>query len=213
MSGRRTFYLIRHAESLGNAGAADAGPNPGLSTLGRRQAAALAAHLASERDIRAIWSSPFERAVQTACAIGDALDLPVRLEPLMCEFFYADWFDLKTLRLPSLPEIAASHPRARAIEPEEKWWPAKGEDFPALYARLARLAERLLAETQPGKTVVVGHGASVAALAAALTGAEAIPVPLVANASITEVCCDDSGGVLRRVSDTAHLKGLLTARQ
>ncbi len=204
----RTFYIIRHAESLGNAGAPNAGSNPGLSPMGERQADALAAHLAGGAGVQAIWSSPFERAVQTACAVGDALDLPVRLEPRLHEFFYNDWFDLETLRLPSLAEIVAAHAQATSGRDDDHWWPRQAEDFPDLYARLEGLADDLLQVAHEGVTVLVGHGASVAALAAALVPTAEPRIELVANASITEVRCEAEGRRLARFSDVAHMINL-----
>ena len=70
-----TFGLIRHAESLGNAGVPNVGHNSGLSPLGVRQAAALASHLRRRGPVAQIWASPFARAVQTACAVAEVRGL------------------------------------------------------------------------------------------------------------------------------------------
>jgi probable phosphoglycerate mutase len=75
------FYLVRHARHdwLGRT---LTGRTPGvhLNERGRREAAALAERLAVE-PIRAVYTSPLERARDTADAIGRAL----RLRPIVCE--------------------------------------------------------------------------------------------------------------------------------
>ena len=201
----RTFSVIRHAESLSNAGVPGAGPNPGLSPLGRQQAHALAACVAASGPVAEIWSSPFERAVQTAHAVADAADTTVRLVPALHEFFYADWFDLDTLEMPSLREIESGHPRVVADRDDAHWWPTQPEDYADLHARLEALAERLVREAKPGKTLFVGHGASVAALTTALVPSFEPLTQEVRNASVTEIQCDGGLCSLVRWNDVSHL--------
>ena len=203
----RTFYVVRHAQSLGNAGVPGAGPNPGLSDLGRSQAQALAQHIASKGSVAEIWSSPFARAVQTSAAVADAASTRIRLEPGLHEYFFAGWFDLATLRLPSLAEVAATHPRIESDEDDDHWWPVVDEDELALERRLAEVAARLLEQALPGVTVLVGHGASVAALAYALTPDFQPSIAVVENASITEICCERERCALVRFNDTRHWAG------
>lgn len=200
----QTFHLIRHAESLGNAGVPDAGPNPGLSRLGQRQTRALAEHVAAQGHVAEIWSSPFARAVETACGIAEAADVRVRLEPGMHELFFPGWFDLATLRLPPLAEVARMHPCIYVDYDDDHWWPRVPEDEDALCRRLSYVAERLRAQASPGKTLLVGHGASVAALAHELAP-EFNPLIAVAdNASITEIEFHSGRCTLVRFNDTAH---------
>lgn len=200
----KTLYLIRHAESLGNAGFPDAGPNPGLSPLGHRQAGALAAEVASEGPVAAIWSSPFKRAVETACLVAQAVDARVRLEPGMHELFFAGWFDMSSLQLPSLAAVAHTHPRIDFDEDDAHWWPTVPEDADALRDRLSLVAQRLMREAQPGRILAVGHGASVAALAHALVPEFDPLIAVVENASITEVECQRDLCRLVRFNDTRH---------
>jgi broad specificity phosphatase PhoE len=55
-----------------------------LSELGRQQSEALAAALV-KLPIEAVYSSPLERAFETARPVAEALDLPVRTEPRLME--------------------------------------------------------------------------------------------------------------------------------
>lgn len=82
------LLLIRHGESANNRLQADTGsgagrvPDPDLTERGRRQAARLAAAFASGvlPRPRVLVSSPMKRAVATAAALGDALDLPISVD-------------------------------------------------------------------------------------------------------------------------------------
>lgn len=200
----RQFYLVRHAQSLGNAGVPDAGPNPGLTDLGRAQAAALAQRLTAGGPIDLIWSSPFARAVETACAVAEAARVPVVLVPGLHEYFHPGWFDLDTLRLPSLAEIAASRPSVHADSDGDHWWPHQDESEEALRARLAGVAGRLVADAPEGRTVVVGHGASVAMLAEALLPGRRTLIQDVANASVTEIWCQGRDCAMACFNDATH---------
>lgn len=80
---RTLIHLVRHAE-VENPGNVWYGRLEGfvLSERGLRQTQALAAHFA-DRDIEAIYSSPLERAVQTAEAIAG--DAPVKVDEDLIE--------------------------------------------------------------------------------------------------------------------------------
>lgn len=85
------LLLIRHADN-------DArkvrlvGRLPGvhLNQQGRRQAAELAA-LLGKAPIQAIYSSPLERALETAQPLAEALSLPVKQVADLAEIDYGDW--------------------------------------------------------------------------------------------------------------------------
>jgi probable phosphoglycerate mutase len=74
-----SVVLIRHGESLANAGRLIGGPRScgGLSALGRAQVEALGRRLKStgELDGCVLMSSHFRRAVETASIIGAALGI------------------------------------------------------------------------------------------------------------------------------------------
>jgi probable phosphoglycerate mutase len=85
------IFLVRHAEH-------DALPRmlcgrmPGvrLGDRGREQATRLAKRLAPE-GIAAVYSSPLERALETAGPIAEAAGLAVRPEPALNELDYGAW--------------------------------------------------------------------------------------------------------------------------
>jgi broad specificity phosphatase PhoE len=86
-----TFLLIRHA-AHDYLGRAIAGRQPGihLNEMGRRQAQQLATRLSS-LPIDAIYSSPLDRAQETAEPVARRFDLPVRIAHEFTEFDFGDW--------------------------------------------------------------------------------------------------------------------------
>lgn len=98
-----TFLLIRHA-LCDPVGTSIAGRAPGihLNDTGRRQATALAQRLAA-LPIAAVFSSPLERAVQTAQPLAGRLGLPVFEEPKLNEVDFGEWTGLTLADLAGMP--------------------------------------------------------------------------------------------------------------
>jgi len=86
-----TFFLIRHAASNASSDVLTGrAPGIALSDIGREQARGLARRFA-EVELAAVWSSPMERAVQTAIPLGFVSNLPVKQSPGLNEVEYGDW--------------------------------------------------------------------------------------------------------------------------
>jgi probable phosphoglycerate mutase len=85
------LLLIRHGENYARKTRL-VGRLPGihLNQQGREQAEELARLLASA-PIQAVFSSPLERAVETAEPLARALNLPVQTDPDLLEIDYGDW--------------------------------------------------------------------------------------------------------------------------
>jgi probable phosphoglycerate mutase len=85
------FFLVRHAASNTPNGIL-AGRTPGvhLSPEGLRQARTLAAELARIK-ISELWSSPLERAVETASALADEINIPITFSASLNEVDYGRW--------------------------------------------------------------------------------------------------------------------------
>ena len=83
--------LIRHGEN-NMVGKRLAGrlPQVHLNDKGKQQAGQIAQALA-KAPIKAIYSSPLERAVETAEPLAQALGLPVQIAPGLIELDYGDW--------------------------------------------------------------------------------------------------------------------------
>lgn len=78
------IYLVRHGEAAARWGRADADPDPGLSDLGRTQAA-LAARALVQRPVERLIASPMRRAQETAAAFAAASGLPIETRPEVSE--------------------------------------------------------------------------------------------------------------------------------
>jgi serine/threonine-protein phosphatase PGAM5 len=94
--GERTIYLVRHGQSERTAGAEDSF-GPGLTTLGREQAALIAERL-SRLPISAIHHSTLRRARETAEIIGSRFpEVKPRASSVLCECMpyvppYLEWW-------------------------------------------------------------------------------------------------------------------------
>ncbi|KTG29343.1 histidine phosphatase family protein [Haloferax profundi] len=137
--------FVRHAHSPY---VPNAERSRGLSTRGRRDAAAVTAHLAAVADV--VVTSPFERARATVEGIADAADVPLVVDEDLRERELAgehvEDFDSAVEHLWGNP--AASHPG--------------GESHAEAQERGVAAVERLV-EAYPGRHVVVGtHGTLMA---------------------------------------------------
>ncbi len=115
-----TVYLIRHAQpaNLGDASLRyDVPPGPPLSTDGRAQAAMAASFLVSNPPM-VIYSSPLDRALQTAQIISAQLGVPLAIDERLAEHrreetpelvaarVAAFWYERVTTAPPGLPRVA-----------------------------------------------------------------------------------------------------------
>lgn len=148
------LLLIRHAESEGNrARVYTAHPEVPLTAHGHEQARAAAARVRAEFAPGRLVSSPYARARQTAAILGEALGLPVEIEPALRERDYG--------RFAGLPYDT---PR-EGYDPAAFWtWrPPGGESLEEVAARAGVALDRI-AGASPDETIVVGHGALMVAL-------------------------------------------------
>ena len=162
----RRLWLVRHGESEWNAGGLVQGQqDPGLSDLGREQAAHCAGELARARPAStAVWSSDLRRALETAAPIGRALALGVKVDPGLRErsLGVAEGTSSLSLR----PECSGV---AGGMVVDADAAPAGGESVRQLYERAVRCALRILSG-HSGDVVLVCHGGVIRILLAWLDG-------------------------------------------
>ncbi len=183
----KEFYLIRHAQSMGNIGM-DRGYDPGLSPLGHAQAKNCGEEMKQFCDPDTlILSSPFERCIITAEAIAEVNGLKVTIMTDLHEHFAAEWFPVKKVKFESLKEKAAKHDLVTGEYDDSKWWPEVNEGYDDVNVRLAMLRNFLTKSSAfPNtKIVCVGHWASIAALAELMV--PDIDFLFVENAGITKI--------------------------
>jgi broad specificity phosphatase PhoE len=178
-----------------------------LSTEGLQQAQALAERLEGE-GLERVFTSPFLRAVETAHAVAERLDVPLCIERGACEWLRAEWF-------PHMPELLAADELASRFPQVDRTYesvlvPTYPEDVPELAAR-CRAVIRGLAEGCGGGLLVVGHGASVMAMTVGLLDDPAVEVHAT-MCSATKLTRTDGSWTLELDGDRSHLAEL-DARQ
>ena len=176
-----------------------------LAESGKEQARRAAERIAELGAIAAIYSSPLERARETAAPIAGALRKPVRIERGLLECDFGDWTGQSLRRLMKKPEWATVQ---RA--PSMFRFP-DGESFVEMQTRMADAVDRIR-RRHAGKTVVcVSHADPIKALVAHATGT---PLDLfqrivISTCSVTAIMYTDSSPIVLTVNSTgASLKDL-----
>lgn len=198
--------LVRHGTTP-TTGKILPGRAPGLhlAESGKEQARRAAERIAELGAIAAIYSSPLERARETAAPIAGALRKPVRIERGLLECDFGDWTGQSLRRLVKKPEWATVQ---RA--PSMFRFP-DGESFVEMQTRMADAIDRIR-RRHAGKTVVcVSHADPIKALVAHATGT---PLDLfqrivISTCSVTAIMYTDSSPIVLTVNSTgASLKDL-----
>lgn len=179
------FLLIRHA-AVESSGIAPAGRTPGvgLTGQGRAQASGLAQGLEGA-SIAAIYSSPLERAMETADAVATLLGLRTSIREEFTELDFGQWTGRRFDELDQ-------DPRFRRFNALRSCAPAPGGEF--MLQAQARMVAGLeaLRVLHPNQTIaVVGHGDPIKSAVAHYAG---IPLDLfqrieigLASTSVVEV--------------------------
>jgi probable phosphoglycerate mutase len=135
-----------------------------LSREGRAQAERVATRLARVHGIAAVYTSPLERAQETAAPIAEALRLRPRLEPGMVEIDVGRWTGLSLARARKLTDW-----RRVQQQPSGFKFPG-GESFLGMQARCVDAVARLV-ERHRGRTIiVVSHADPIKAVVAQALG-------------------------------------------
>ncbi len=135
-----TILLIRHGQN-NFVGKRLAGRQPGvhLNDKGREQAQAVADFL-KEAPVKAIYSSPLERAVQTAEPLAARCNLPIQIHPGLIEVDFGDWQGKTIKQLQRLKLWKTVQDR-----PTEMRFPG-GEGFVDAQQRVAAAIEEIAAQ-------------------------------------------------------------------
>lgn len=132
--------LVRHGENEFVRQGKLAGRLPGvhLNDRGREQAQAIARLMAGKK-IRAIYSSPLERTLETADPLAKAMNIPVIQRNALTEVDFGEWQgqELKTLRRMKLWKVVQGSPSMMRFP--------GGETFVQAQQRIIRELEELVA--------------------------------------------------------------------
>jgi phosphoserine phosphatase len=194
----RELILVRHGETLHNvAGIAQGWNDSALSDRGNEQVRRLAKRLQRHKP-DALFSSPLGRALATATAIKDVLELEITILEDLREMSYGGWENRSFLDI-------------RRDEPEvyRKWIDdpdtasPEGESHNHVRARMERAFETVAAAQRP---VLVTHGTAIRIGATAL-----LNIPVMAahrfaqdNAALNLFVQRGERWVLKHWNDTTH---------
>ena len=208
-----TLILLRHGQAQpGPSGFY--GHDAPLSELGRRQAAAVAACLASGPAVDAIYSSNLPRALETASAVAEQLGLEVLIDERLAEF-----------------DVDMSLATPSNQRPDLYYWlpdhtGADGETLAQFASRVYSFHEEVV-DRHPGqRVIVVSHAGTIEmAVRWSLGADQRLPwqheFAELQNASFTQIEVWPHGrvpggaprySVLRKIGDVGHLGDLVTDR-
>ncbi len=199
------LLLIRHGQSLGNAKDRIQGLNDEpLTDLGREQARAVACRLQAEHVVGALYSSPLQRALQTAEIIGAVLAVHVQVEDRLKEYHPGVVTGMR------FEEVQAQYPEIARRWAEDSWRvPIPGEEgVEAFQRRVMAAMNEIVTAHGGGETVaVVTHGGTLSAYLAGLLELDFRKrQPWVfANASLSMVILGGIRPRLALLNDTCHV--------
>jgi len=157
------LLLVRHALPNREVRAEGTGPaDPGLSDVGREQAAALASWL-DGRHLDALYTSPLRRAGETADPVAARLGMEPIVEPDV-----AEWDRDSSLYLPT-EELRVEAPDAWAALRDGSFEDL-GIDLRAFRTRVVTSLSRIAADHPSQRVAVVCHGGVINVFAAEVLG-------------------------------------------
>ena len=195
------LLLIRHALPVRReveVGAAD----PELSEDGHAQARHLAAYLAVEAPLDALYASPLNRARQTAAPIAERFGLDVVVDDGV-----AEWDRHSNEYVPIEELKAADDPRWQALLRGE--WTSHDESPEQFAARVVDAIEAIVARHRGKRAAVVCHGGVINTYLAHVLGLGAQHSFFYPNyTSIHRVAAATSGErSIVTINETGHLRG------
>ncbi len=193
---------VRHGQTP-TTGKVLPGRAPGLhlADTGVAQAEAVAARIGALKKVDAIYSSPLERARETAAPIAAARSLRVRVDKGLLECDFGDWTGAQLKDLMRKPEW-----RTVQRYPSGFQFPG-GESFLDMSSRVCGTAIRLVARHPGGVVVAVSHADPIkAAVAEALgTHLDLFQRIVISTCSVTAILYGADGPAVLTVNHTGSL--------
>lgn len=199
------LLFVRHGQTA-TTGTILPGRAPGLhlADKGREQAAAVAERIKSLRKVDAIYSSPLERARETAAPIAAARGLRVKIDKGLLECDFGEWTGAPLKELMRKPEW-----RTVQRYPSGFRFPG-GESFGEMSARINGTALKLK-DRHPGEVVVaVSHADPIKAVVADALGThlDLFQRIVVSTCSVTAILYGAGGPAVLTVNSTGDLTAL-----
>jgi probable phosphomutase (TIGR03848 family) len=196
-----TILLVRHGQTP-TTGKVLPGRAKGLHLAdeGRRQADIAAARIAELQRVDAVYSSPLERAKETAAPISAARGLRTRIDRGLFECDFGDWTGAELKKLMKLPEWQTVQKAPSTFR-----FP-NGESFTEMQTRMVSTLDRLRGDHPGGTIVCVSHADTIkAAVAHALgTHIDLFQRIVISPASVTAITWGPGGPTVLAVNSTGR---------
>jgi probable phosphomutase (TIGR03848 family) len=196
-----TMLLVRHGQTP-TTGKVLPGRAPGLHLAdeGRAQADIAAERIGALKRVDAIYSSPLERAKETAAPIAKARGLRTQVDRGLFECDFGEWTGAELKKLMKLPEWGTVQ---RA--PSTFRFPG-GESFTEMQTRMVTTLDKLRLAHPGGTIVCVSHADTIkAAVAHALgTHIDLFQRIVISPASVTAIAWGPGGPVVLAVNSTGR---------
>ncbi|HEY0521502.1 MAG TPA: MSMEG_4193 family putative phosphomutase [Ilumatobacteraceae bacterium] len=169
-----------------------------LAEAGQKQAEAAGERIGALATVDAIYSSPLERARETAAPIAKARGLKTVVDKGLLECDFGDWTGAELKKLMKLPEWGTVQ---RA--PSTFRFP-NGESFTEMQTRMVSTIDRLRAAHEGGVVVCVSHADTVKAAVAHAMGThiDLFQRIVISPCSITAIAYSKAGPVVLTVNST-----------
>ena len=197
------LVLVRHALPVRIDATPDGGPaDPELAERGHAQAQRLVQALAADR-VTALYTSPSQRARQTAAPLEQALGMTAEVEDGLAEFDRSD-----TSYVPVEELKAAGDPRWTALVHGDLY--SHDVDPVAFRARVVEAVERIAARHPGGRAVLFSHAGAINAATGAVLGQRRTIwfAPDYCSISRLAAARDGRRGVVS-LNETGHVRDLL----
>ncbi|HEY3331354.1 MAG TPA: histidine phosphatase family protein [Capsulimonadaceae bacterium] len=194
--------LLRHGESLANAGLSDE-LDSALTAKGERQADLAGRWLEAEAQrvgpLTRALVSPFRRTLQTFQPTSVLTGVEAEIFPEICEYFCAHdtrYLSFAGLDRNQISEIVSSIDTEQPHTVWPRWWPGELEDTYAVRARAARVKANIIARfvDDDCRILLVSHAETIGRLAEAFMNVTPTDdVPWTENCGIWRFKVTDGG--------------------
>ncbi len=199
------LLLVRHG-TTDTTGKVLPGRAPGLhlADSGRAQAQAVADRIAALKRVDAVYTSPLERARETAAPIAKGRKLKVAVDRGLLECDFGEWTGGELKALAKLPEW-----KTVQRYPSGFRFPG-GESFTEMAARVQTAVGVLVARHRGGVAVAVSHADPIKAVVADALGThlDLFQRIVISPCSVTAILYGDGGPAVLTVNHTGDLAGL-----
>ena len=196
--------LVRHGETSANLdGVWHGSTDTPLTERGRRQAERVAEFLAKRHpDATVVYSSPLERARDTATLISERIAIPLVIDPGLAEYHLGSWEGI------SYADLHQKHKFWEQIKKDADFAPHGGESPRVVVERFTGALRRIAGDNAGQRVIVVAHGGALSmVLAALLDGDYSQWKRVMHNCAVSELVIEPEPALLS-FNLVEHLEGI-----